>query len=191
MKSVGIFGGSFDPVHFGHLITTSFVYESQNLEKIIFVPNYISPLKTDQKPTEAVHRINMLKLAIEQYPFFDYSDFEIMRDEISYTVDTLLELKKKYQSIELIIGFDNLVVFDKWRSPEKIFEMAKVIVMKRKTDVSPPEHNKFFDRAVIIDTPTIDISSTEIRNRVKEGRPIDYLVPEKVKEYIYRNRLYK
>ena len=191
MKAIGVFGGSFDPVHFGHLITTSFVYEFRNLEKIIFVPNYISPLKADQTPTKEIHRVNMLKLAIEQYSFFEYSDFEVNRGEISFTYTTLLELKKTYTNIELIIGFDNLLVFDKWRSPEKILEIAKLIVMKRKADIAPLEHNKFFEQAVMIDTPTVEISSTEIRNRVKEGRSIEQLVPEKVKEYIYQNGLYK
>ena len=190
MKSVGIFGGSFDPIHFGHLITTTFVYEFRNLEKVIFIPNYISPLKTDLQPTKAIHRINMLKLAIEQYPFFDYSDIEVNKDEVSYTVNTLLELKKTYDNIELIIGYDNLIVFDKWRFPEKIFQLAKVIVMKRKTDTPPSYKNEFFDQAIIIDTPAVDISSTDIRSRVNGGRSIDYLVPEKVKEYIYQNRLY-
>ena len=191
MKPVGIFGGSFDPIHFGHLITTTFVYEFRNLEKVIFIPNYISPLKTDLKPTNAYHRLNMLKIAIEQYPFFTYSDNEVTKDEISYTVNTLLELKKSYENIELIIGYDNLIVFDKWRLPEKILQLAKVIVMKRKTDTPPSYKNKFFDQAIIIDTPTVDISSTDIRTRVSQGRSIDYLVPEKVKEYIYQNRLYK
>ena len=191
MKPVGIFGGSFDPIHFGHLITTTFVYEFRNLEKVIFIPNYISPLKTDLKPTNAYHRLNMLKIAIDQYPFFTYSDNEVTKNEISYTVNTLLELKKSYENIELIIGYDNLIVFDKWRLPEKILQLAKVIVMKRKTDTPPSYKNKFFDQAIIIDTPTVDISSTDIRTRVSQGRSIDYLVPEKVKEYIYQNRLYK
>ncbi len=99
MKPVGIFGGSFDPIHFGHLITTTFVYEFRNLEKVIFIPNYISPLKTDQKPTKAYHRLNMLKLAIEQYPFFTYCENEVTKGEVSYTVNTLLELKKTYENI--------------------------------------------------------------------------------------------
>jgi nicotinate-nucleotide adenylyltransferase len=191
MKPVGVFGGSFDPIHFGHLITTTFVYEFRNLEKVIFIPNNISPLKIDMTLTESEHRVNMLKLAIEQYPFFEYSDLEIQRREISYTYTTLLELKKIHANLELIIGFDNLVVFDKWNNPDKIIQLAKLIVMKRKTDMIPSKQNKFFDVATVIDTPTVEISSSEIRNKVKEGRSIEYLVPEKVKDYIYQNKLYK
>lgn len=191
MKSVGIFGGSFDPIHIGHLITTRLVYEKHNLEKIIFIPNYISPLKTDLIPTPAIHRLNMLKLAIESFPYFEVSDFEINRNAVSYTYDTLLELKKSYSKLELIIGYDNLVVFDKWHLPEKILELASLIVMKRSTDVEAATENKFFHSAIIIDTPTIEISATEIRDRIRSGLSIDYLVPKSVKEYISKNSLYK
>jgi nicotinate-nucleotide adenylyltransferase len=191
MRAVGIFGGSFDPIHFGHLITTAFVFEFRNLEKVIFIPNNISPLKTERTPATAEHRMNMLKLAIDQYPFFEYSDLEIQKGEISYTYATLVELKKKYENLELIIGFDNLVVFDKWNYPDKIIEIAKLVVMKRKTDLVPFQQNRFFEHATVIDTPTVDISSSEIRNKVRDGKSIETLVPDKVKEYIYQNKLYK
>jgi nicotinate-nucleotide adenylyltransferase len=191
MKPVGVFGGSFDPIHFGHLITTTFVYEFRNLEKVIFIPNNISPLKTDTVPISAMHRLNMIKLAIEQYPFFECSDIEIKSGEISYTYKTLLELKKQYSNIELIIGYDNLIVFDKWAQPDKIVELAKLIVMKRKTDIVPTMQHKYFNLASVIDTPTVDISSSEIRNKIRKRKSIEYLVPEKVKDYILKNDLYK
>lgn len=191
MKAIGFFGGSFDPIHLGHLITTRSVYEQRNLEKVIFVPNNISPLKTDLTPTSAYHRMNMLKLAIESFPYFEYFDYELNKSGVSYTYDTLLELKKSYPRIELIIGYDNLLVFDKWHLPEKILELATLIVMKRSTDVDATTKNKFFESAIIINTTTIEISSTEIRKRVKDGLSIEYLVPKSVKEYISKNGLYK
>lgn len=191
MKAVGVFGGSFDPIHIGHLITTSLVYEKRNLEKIIFIPNNISPLKADQTPASSFHRMNMLKLAVESFPYFEVSDCEINRSGVSYTYDTLLELKKFYPKLELIIGYDNLLVFDKWHLPEKILELAIVVVMKRSTDTESVTKNKFFDSAIIINTPTIEISATEIRKRVKDGLSIEYLVPKSVKEYISKNSLYK
>ncbi len=191
MKPVGILGGSFDPIHLGHLITSYDVLEKRNLEKIIFVPCHISPHKTDQRPTEDIHRLNMVNLAIEQYPFFESCDYEISKGDVSYTYNTLVELKKSYDQIELIIGFDNLIVFDKWHRPDDILQLATVIVMKREIDNIPVKHNKYFDSVILLETTLIDISSTEIRERVKNGASIDYLVPSKVKEYISTHSLYK
>ncbi|MBI5731601.1 MAG: nicotinate (nicotinamide) nucleotide adenylyltransferase [Ignavibacteriales bacterium] len=191
MKPVGILGGSFDPIHLGHLITSYDVLEKRNLEKIIFVPCHISPHKTDQRPTEDIHRLNMVNLAIEQYPYFESSDYEIRKGDISYTYNTLVELKKSYDQIELIIGFDNLIVFDEWYRPNDILKLAKVVVMKREIDNIPVKHNKYFDSVILLETTLIDISSTEIRERVKNGASIDYLVPSKVKEYISAHSLYK
>ena len=191
MKAIGVFGGSFDPIHLGHLITTRLVYEQRNLEKIIFIPNNVSPLKTELTPTPAVHRMKMLKLAIESFPYFESCDYEINKNGISYTYDTLLELKKSFSKIELIVGYDNLLVFDKWHLPKKILEVATLIVMKRSTDVEAKTQNEFFNSAIIVETPTIEISATDIRKRVKDGLSIEYLVPKSVKEYISKNGLYK
>lgn len=191
MKPVGILGGSFDPIHLGHLITSYDVLEKRNLEKIIFVPCHISPHKTDQKPTEDFHRLNMVNLAIEKYPYFESSDYEIRKGDVSYTYNTLVELKKSYDQIELIIGFDNLIVFDKWYRPDDILQLATVIVMKREIDNIPVKHNKYFDSVILLETTLIDISSTEIREHVKNDASIDYLVPSKVKEYISQHGLYK
>lgn len=191
MKPVGIFGGTFDPVHIGHLITSNEVLEKRNLEKIIFMPCHISPHKTDQKPADDVHRLNMLNLALENYPYFESSDYEINKMEVSFTYDTLKEMKRKFDNIELIIGFDNMIVFDKWYRPDDILDIAKIIVMKREIDRIPGELNKFFESAVMLDTTLVDISSTEIRERIKIGLSIDNLVPEKVKKYILSNKLYK
>lgn len=187
---VGIFGGTFDPVHIGHITTTRFVLEKRGLDKIIFIPCNISPLKTSVESSSPIHRLNMLKLAIEGLPQFEYSDYEIKKGDVSYTYDTLLEMKKYYAHLELIIGYDNLVVFDKWKNPDKIFEAANVVAMKRNTDTEIKIAHKYFDKAIVLDTPTIEISSTEIRERVTKKLPIDYLVPEKVKEYILTNGLY-
>lgn len=188
---VGIYGGTFDPIHFGHLITAQSILEKRNLEKIIFIPAYISPLKTEVKYAAPEHRLNMLKLAIDENKNFIVNNLELERKNISYTIDTLIELKKSFNNIELIIGYDNLLVFHKWYKPEKILELCKLVVLHREVDKIPEKKNQFYDKAVILDTPTIEISSTEIRNRVSNNLPIDYLVPLKVKEYIYKNGLYK
>jgi nicotinate-nucleotide adenylyltransferase len=190
-QKIGIFGGTFDPVHIGHIITTRFVLEQRKLDRIVFIPCNISPLKTNINSTTSEHRLNMLKLAVENHPQFDFSDYEIQKGEVSFTFDTLCEMQKKYSEIELIIGYDNLVLFDKWKNPDGIFDITKVVVMKRHGTSAEKPTNKYFDKAIILDTPSIEISSTEIRERVKNNLPIDFLVPEKVKEYIYQNKLYK
>lgn len=190
MKSVGILGGSFDPIHIGHLITSYEVMQRRNLKKIIFVPCNISPHKLDKKITENFHRMNMLKLALENFPSFEICTYEINKGDVSYTYDTLVELKQTYDKMELIIGFDNLLVFDTWKRPEDIFQLAEVVVMKRASDAIPSQPNKYFDSSIILDTTLVDISSTEIRNRVKNNLTIEYLVPAKVKDYIFKNGLY-
>lgn len=133
MSRIGIFGGTFDPIHYGHLITAQSVKELRSLEKIIFIPSFISPHKTGSKASEPQHRINMLKLAIDNISYFDWSDFEITKENISYTIDTLLEMKKHFDEIELIVGADNLEIFDEWKSPEEIIKLATLLVLRRKT----------------------------------------------------------
>lgn len=189
INRIGILGGTFDPIHNGHLITARFVLEKRNLEKIIFIPCNISPHKTEQISSLPHHRLNMVKLAIEYSPHFDYSDYELNKGDISFTLDTLKHLNNYYEQIELIIGYDNLLVFDKWSYPDDIVKLATLLVMKRKTDIEE-KRNRFFNHAVLLDTPTIEISSTEIRERIRNDQPIDFFVPEKVKEYIYKYKLY-
>ncbi len=189
--AIGLYGGSFDPIHFGHLITTQSVLEKRNLDQIVFMPSYISPLKQDSEPIKDYHRFEMVKLAIKSIPQFSVSDAEIKNKNVSYTFNTLLELKNKYADIELIIGLDNLLVFEKWYKPDEIIKMCKVIVMKRHSDNLEVSKNKYFEHAIFVETPNIEISSTEIRNRVKNNLPIDFLVPQSVNEYIFQNGLYK
>jgi nicotinate-nucleotide adenylyltransferase len=187
----GIFGGTFDPVHFGHLITTQFVREIRKLDKVIFIPAFISPHKTDKVTSGAADRLNMIKLAIADIPYFEYSDIEINNSVVSYTIDTLEKLRNRFDEIELIIGYDNICKFDTWKDPDKIFSLSKVVVMKRKTEKETVHKNKYMETAEYIETPLIEISSTQIRQRVQSGLPIDFLVPEKVKNYILSNNLYK
>src|SRR5690606_26131897 len=129
MKAVGIFGGTFDPIHIGHLITAQVVKEIRGLEKIIFIPAFVSPHKTDKQHTSPLHRLEMLKFAILNNRSFEYSEFEIEKQEVSYSIDTIKMLKKKYSSIELIIGYDNLLVFDSWKDPDEIVNLVKLVVL--------------------------------------------------------------
>lgn len=191
MKSVGILGGTFDPIHHGHLITARAVAEKRNLEKIILIPANISPHKLHTKHTGARHRFNMLDLAIKDEPLFECSDYEVEKGDVSYTIETIKMMKKKYANLELIIGYDNLVKFDKWRNPDEIIDLVKLIVMKREMDKEVNIEHKFTDSALVINTPTIEISATNIRQRIVENLSIEYLVTKDVKEYIYKNNLYR
>jgi nicotinate-nucleotide adenylyltransferase len=190
MRPVGIFGGTFDPIHTGHLITAAIVKELRELEKIIFIPAYVSPHKTDKSHSASYHRMEMVNLATRDIPGFESSDIEISRSDVSYTIDTISEISKKYNNIELIIGYDNLLVFDKWKNPDEIFDLVKVIVLER-VSANTVKTNRFFEKAIFVKTPVIEISSTEIRRRVKNNLPVNFFVPDSVNEYITKHKLYK
>lgn len=191
MSKVGIYGGTFDPIHIGHLITAQSVREIRKLDKIIFVPAYLSPHKLDIKASAPVHRIKMLKLAIDGVDFFDVSEFELKRKNISYTIDTLRELKNQFDELELIIGYDNIFKFYTWKDPDEILKLAKLVVLKRKSSYAPPYEDKYYNHAEFVQTRGIEVSATDIRERVKHNQPINYLVTNEVKEYIFNNNLYK
>jgi nicotinate-nucleotide adenylyltransferase len=190
MSRVGIFGGTFDPIHLGHLITAQSVKEIRNLEKIIFIPASISPHKNNVRTSSPEDRLNMIKLAVDDISFFDYSDIEVKKGGVSYTIDTLRELKKKYNEIELIIGYDNIFSFHTWKEPDEIFKLAKIIVLKRKSSQPPQFEDKYYHQAVFVQTRGIEISATDIRERVKNGKSINFLVPPNVMKYIYDHKLY-
>ena len=191
MSKVGIFGGTFDPIHHGHLITAQSVREIRTLDKIIFIPSFISPHKADVNSASPEHRMNMLKLAVKGIDFFEVSDYEIKKEGISYTIDTLKEFKKKFDELEFIIGYDNIFKFHTWKNPDEIMKITKILVLKRKSSLPPPHEDKYVKSALFVETRGIEISATDIREKVKQGIPIHYLVPEKVKEYIYSFNLYK
>ncbi|MHB8337993.1 MAG: nicotinate-nucleotide adenylyltransferase [Ignavibacteriaceae bacterium] len=191
MSTVGIFGGTFDPIHTGHLITAQAVRELRGLDKIIFIPAFISPHKTEIPTLSPEHRFAMVKLAIKNIPYFDFSDLEINTATISYTIETLRVLIKKYNKIELIIGYDNILKFSSWKEPDEILKLAKIIVLNRKLTQEPINKDRFYNSALFVDTPTIEISSSEIRERVTKNLPLNFLVPEEVQKYIYHFNLYK
>ena len=190
MAKIGIFGGTFDPIHLGHLITAQSVREIRELEKIIFIPAFISPHKSEIKTSSAEDRLSMIKLAIDGISFFDYSNIEIEKGGVSFTVDTLKELKKNNDDLEFIIGYDNIFEFNTWKDPDEIMKLAKVIVLKRRSSHPPQFKDKYYNQAIFVQTRGIEISATDLRERVKKGQPINFLVPQKVMEYIYKHKLY-
>jgi nicotinate-nucleotide adenylyltransferase len=189
MKRIGIYGGTFDPIHIGHLITARAVKEIRNLSEIIFVPASISPLKQEIESSSTDHRLMMTKLALEKFPDFSVSNFEINNMGVSYTINTLKHFKSIYKNIELIIGYDNYLVFDKWHKWEEVLQLANIVVLKRLTE-NNIEPKVFSDKFIFVNTPTIEINSTIIRERCSKKLPIDLLVINNVLNYITENKLY-
>ncbi|MFA5833149.1 MAG: nicotinate (nicotinamide) nucleotide adenylyltransferase [Bacteroidota bacterium] len=189
----GIYGGTFNPPHVGHLIVAEQVRTELSLDKITFIPSYISPHKQEGESDIAEHRLAMTKLAVSSNVKFDCSDIEIAKRETSYTIITLEQLKNKnpHDSLFLIIGMDNYLTFHLWKEPQRILTMATLVVMNRPG--YPQQVNEVIGtkNTVFIDVPNIDISSSEIRRRVNEQKSIHYLVPNTVEEYIHSNNLFR
>jgi len=190
MTKIGLFGGSFDPIHNGHILTSLAVKEKRGLDKVIFVPCHISPHKLEGGHSSSEHRLNMVKSAIENIPYFDLSDYEIIKGEVSYSIETVKHFKKFYEEIELIIGYDNLLVFDNWKDPDELVKLVNLVVLKRKTDLIE-NRNRFFEVAQFVDAPLINISSTDIRERIHKSLSVNLMVPAKVLSYIKNYKLYQ
>ncbi|MEO8512963.1 MAG: nicotinate-nucleotide adenylyltransferase [Ignavibacteria bacterium] len=197
MKRIGIFGGTFDPIHTGHLIMAENVMEQIHLDTVLFVPSGKPPLKNPESITDSTIRLKMVKLAIEDNPSFSVSDIDLKQnsDEPSYTVNTLLKLRELYSAEQvkfyLIIGMDQLIDLHKWKDPGKLFLLSEVIVINRPGFLIQQVENEYSRRGIFVPVPNIDISSTDIRFRIREKRSIKYLVPAKVENYILENKLYQ
>ena len=197
---IGIMGGTFNPIHYGHLLMCEHIREEFNLEKILFVPAKTPPHKGSAEITETEHRMEMVGMAIQDNPCFELCDAEMRMEGPSYTVETLKVLAEEYgeeNRLCLIIGADSLVQFTGWKRYEEILDMADIIVARR-----PDTKNRLLDltvarmkadhnaRIFVSGATALDFSSTRIRNRIKEGLSIRYMVPECVESYIYEHELY-
>ncbi len=194
MKKIILFGGSFDPIHFGHLVLAQYALEFLKAEKVIFIPCYKPPHKIGYKLSHWKHRLNMLLLATKDNDKFEISRFEIERKDISYTYITVDYFKNEYKNYELyfLIGYDSLITLTKWQRWEDILKSVYFIVGKRIVKEGSKKLPKnICDKVIYFDAPIIEISSTEIRQRLKKSLPIKYLVPESVEKYIIENKLYK
>lgn len=191
MRKVCIYGGSFNPIHIGHLILANTVIEKLHLDEIIFVPCHIQPLKSNKDFAEANHRLEMIKLAIQSNPYFTLSDIELKRKGKSYTIDTLKFFKKKYDNLYFVIGADNIKEFHYWKEPDLILKLAKLIVVNRGGfNIQIPKRIRGKE-IITCSIPQIEISSSTIREKIKNKQSIKYLVPESVENYIYQHNLYK
>ena len=192
----GIFGGTFNPVHNGHLKIALDFKNKFELDRVLFIPNYISPFKKDVGDiAPAKHRLKMLQLALAEYPFFEIEDFEIKRDAVSYTIDTIRYLKGKYKddTFLLLIGTDQAKSFDKWKDFDAILREVLIVIANRKVFDGKdkiPEISPVLKNAARLDNELINISSSEIREKVRKGESIVEYVPVEVAEYIVNNLLY-
>jgi nicotinate-nucleotide adenylyltransferase len=189
-----IFGGTFDPPHIGHLLIAQTVFESENFERLIFVPANISPTKKDETSSSTKTRLKMLEISLINNTNFEISDIEIKREGISYTVDTLEEfvsssnLDKK--DLFFLMGSDTLRNFHTWKDPERIMELCNIIVAIRPGFTPSDIPQWILDNVRFANIPRFEVSSTIIKARWREGKTIRYMVPKEVWEYINENELY-
>ncbi len=185
---IGIFGGAFDPIHIGHLITIEEVCEQLNLDKVLFIPTFIPPHK--KQLIDYMHRRNMVKIAIKDNARFALCEIEKEIKSISWTIETLKALHKKYPRYKLflIIGSDQYQVLNKWKQPENLTKYAKMVVMKRPNIKFKVQSLK--DK-IAVDISQIDVASNEIRKSIKNNKSFRYKIPENVYRYIIKNKLYK
>lgn len=190
---LAIFGGSFDPPHLGHLLAASDAHEQLALDRVVFVPTATQPLKVGRAAASAADRLAMVFLAVEGDPRFEVSPVEVERAGVSFTVDTLTHFAAEHPSAErfLLVGADVLATFQQWREPARVLQLARPVVLERQGDRTPLPDG--LDGGAITRLPTrrIDISSTEIRERVRNGKSIKGFVTDTVAAYITRCGLYR
>ncbi|MDO8490607.1 MAG: nicotinate-nucleotide adenylyltransferase [Dehalococcoidia bacterium] len=196
--NIGVLGGTFDPVHIGHLIIAEDVRVKLGLAGVVFLPAGQPWLKDDRSISPARHRVEMLRLAISSNPYFSLSRIEVDRPGPSYSIDTLPQLKQQLGSdvaLYFILGSDALAEFARWKDPQRLMQMCELVIAPRP---GPKPVLKALEKAIpcisqhitSLDTPEIGVSSSDIRQRVRRGLSIRYLVPEAVEAYIDQKKLY-
>ncbi|MBN2090059.1 nicotinate-nucleotide adenylyltransferase [candidate division KSB1 bacterium] len=192
---LGIYGGTFDPIHTGHLILAESVRSQLKLDKILFIPAAIPPHKTESKITSPEIRYEMLQLAVADNPYFQVSSLEIQRTGVSYTINTIKTIHEQMQlqreELYFILGADNILGFPTWHKPDEILELCHIVVLPRPEIDLKNIHPMLQNKIIIVKTPIIEISSSVIRQLSKQGRSIRYLVPESIFQYLQRNQLYQ
>jgi nicotinate-nucleotide adenylyltransferase len=201
MKRLGIFGGAFNPVHSAHLLIIDIFIDKLALDCCICVPTWVSPFKREntEQAASPEHRLNMLKLAIEGKTKIEIDDFEIRKQGISYTIDTVRHYREKYFDAEifLLVGSDNALNFNHWKDYREILELVTLCIANRSPlNNSDIEKIKGFavyshNSPVFLENPIYELSSTIVRDRIKQGKSLENLVPDKVRQYIEKEHLYR
>ena len=194
MRKYGIMGGTFNPVHFAHLYIAYEAKEKLDLDKVIFMPAGNPPHKKNNIIIDSKYRYDMVKMAISDYEGFEISDYEIKKQGYSYTYETLTDLKEDDIEFYFIAGGDSLMDIEKWRNTKGVLENCNFVVFNR-GEYSENELNKqklyleekYAAKIILLNIMNIDISSTEIRKRIEEGKRIDFFLPKNVIEYINEN----
>ena len=198
-EKVAMYGGSFNPIHKGHIQLAEYFVKELNLDRLLIVPDRTPPHKSDKAMVSPLHRYNMCKIAVQNFPKIEVSDIEINRTGKSYTVDTLRQLKSLYPKAQLflIMGEDMFLSLHTWREYREIFNTAIICALPREHDnLSPILHYaKQYEaeklRFIVSDAKVVQISSTEIRESIRQGLPLSDMLEEKVAEYIVQYSLYR
>lgn len=200
MSKTGIIGGTFNPIHNGHILLALYCKEKLNLDSVIFIPTYTPPHKSDKELVSEVHRFNMCNIAVESYDDFSVSDIEIKRKGKSYTYETLTSLKEIYpeDTLYFITGADMFLTLEKWKNPEIIFDKAIIAAVPRNSSDSEVLNSHYQTilkpmgaKASILDEPVLSVSSTFIRENIENYDLIKSLIDGNVYEYIVKNNLYR
>ncbi|MFC3417988.1 nicotinate (nicotinamide) nucleotide adenylyltransferase [Salinicoccus hispanicus] len=184
---IGLFGGTFDPVHPGHIHAVAEAYIALDLDKVICIPARQAPLKTEA-PTSDHHRLKMLEYAVRHYDFIEIDTWEMSQEGVSYTYDTAVHLKAQYpdDTLYFLIGTDQYRSFEKWHRYQELLEMLNFVVMDRYSDAPVSD-----DRFMSISQPVLEISSTVIRDRLRKGIDVRHQLDPDVYQYIKENHLYE
>jgi nicotinate-nucleotide adenylyltransferase len=194
---LGVMGGTFDPIHYGHLVAAEAARVAFQLERVLFIPNRLPPHKKDYRVSEPKHRYLMAVLATITNQHFDVSRMELDRDGVSYTIDTLCELRRAYgpeAELHFISGADAILDLLSWKNVDELLALCYFIAATRPgyelSEQLQRLQEKYPNRVFRVEVPALAISSTDIRRRVRAAMPIKYLLPESVEYYIYKNDLY-
>lgn len=199
-KRVGIMGGTFNPIHIGHLIIAEAAYEAYDLDEVLFVPSGVSYMKDQSEILDAKKRVHMTGLAIEDNPHFALSTIEIDRDGNSYSYETLETLRKQNPNTEyfFLVGSDTLFALETWKHPEILLPSCTILVavrngvpMEKMQEHAKYLEEKFGGSIQLLTTPNIEISATDIRNRIAANRNVKYFLTDSVLQFIEKNGLYK
>jgi nicotinate-nucleotide adenylyltransferase len=195
ITNIGLFGGTFDPPHLAHLDLTRMVAEKLNLKCVYFIPSANHPLKENTKITPVEIRCEMLAAALENYPQFKLSKIEVDRPTVSYTIDTIKNFTTyedlKNVKLYLIVGSDNISEIHLWKDPDKIFQLVNVVVLIRPGTEKSKLMDQYSNNIILLDLPLMPLSSTELRQKIKNSEEFIHLLPIGVAEIIEKYNLYR
>jgi nicotinate-nucleotide adenylyltransferase len=185
---IGVLGGTFDPIHVGHLAVASEVCHALHLDRVLIVPALRQPFKDSEGEATPEQRLEMCRLAVAADPRLEASDVDIVRGDTTYTVDTLTDLAAIYPDAELffIAGADSIARLSEWRDPDRLVSLGTFVAVGRPGHAEPTPGASH----IVVEAPQMGVSSTEVRRRRQTGAPVRYLVPDPVVEYITQHSLY-